>query len=408
MITVVMPDTGPLISLSLAGRLDLLNRFKGQILIADAVRYELFGGRVRTPDQDSLATWLASIENRIRVFETTYGSMLREIAELRQALPAEECARLPRDSRTRNAGKFAILEMASSLRTTLTRDATGLVLFEDRRVETMDFGPYVRRMSTWSFPLALESLKVIPSAASLFDQIHATGRTLDRYPFDQFSSDINDDFRESYDTTQQVLPSRSADPLSRPDGIVQLAKDKAQDLHAAIKSGDIDRVRSLLADGRDPNIPDTSVPSGSASPLYLAAVHGHLDIIQALVSAGADVDIKNAEGWTPLHYAAHYAAPGMVQTLLNAGADPNVQGPDDSTALHWAMRHRNPQDAAAILEALLDDGADPTVKDNKGRTPLMIGETNPLLGGTGGLTRLREVTPKSTPKPRDSGSSCEP
>ncbi len=180
---------------------------------------------------------------------------------------------------------------------------------------------------------------------------------------------------------------------------MRLAKDNPLDLHTAIKSGDIDRVRTLLANGRDPNIPDTSVPSGSVSPLYLATVHGHLDIIQALVSAGADVDIKNAEGRTPLHYAAHhYAALGMMQTLLNAGADPNAQGPDDSTALHWAMRHRNSQDAAAIMEALLDDGADPTVKDNKVRTPLMIGEANPSLGGAGGLTRLREVTPKSTPK----------
>ena len=33
MIAVVMPDTGPLISLARIGRLDLIDRFKSQILI---------------------------------------------------------------------------------------------------------------------------------------------------------------------------------------------------------------------------------------------------------------------------------------------------------------------------------------------------------------------------------------
>ena len=199
MITVVMPDTGPIISLALIGRLDLIDRFKCQILITDAVRYELFGGPIQTPDQESVASWLESSDNRVKIFETTYGAMLREIYELRQALPEEERKSLQRDSRTRNAGEYAILEMASSLRATLTREMTGLVLFEDRRVTTMDFGPYVRRMSTWSFALALESLGVIPSAAHLYKEINVAGRALDQYAFDQFTSDIEDDFAASYD-----------------------------------------------------------------------------------------------------------------------------------------------------------------------------------------------------------------
>ena len=35
MISVVVPDTGPLISLGLVGRLDLIDRFNSQILITD-------------------------------------------------------------------------------------------------------------------------------------------------------------------------------------------------------------------------------------------------------------------------------------------------------------------------------------------------------------------------------------
>ena len=122
-----------------------------------------------------LAAWIAAGGNRIKVIETDWGSVLQENIALRQALSAEGNLRIPPARRLRNAGENAILEFANTIRPTLTPDTTGLVLFEDRRVELMDFGPHVRRMTTWSFALVLQSLGVIPSADKLFPAIPAPG-----------------------------------------------------------------------------------------------------------------------------------------------------------------------------------------------------------------------------------------
>ena len=41
-----------------------------------------------------------------------------------------------------------------------------------------------------------------------------------------------------------------------------------------------------------------------ATPLHMAAMHGHTESIKALVAAGATVDARDDENATPLHWAA--------------------------------------------------------------------------------------------------------
>lgn len=96
MIAVAMPDTGPLISLARIGRLDLIDRFKSQILITDAVQVELMDGPQDAPDLAVLTEWIAKGENRIRVVETTYGALLKQNRELLQFVPEGERARFRR------------------------------------------------------------------------------------------------------------------------------------------------------------------------------------------------------------------------------------------------------------------------------------------------------------------------
>ncbi len=157
-------------------------------------------------------------------------------------------------------------------------------------------------------------------------------------------------------------------------------------------------------------IPDTSEPSGSATPLIHAAWYDQPEIVQMLIAAGAAVDMKNGNGLTPLHLAAHRASTQTVQNLLAAGADPNGRGPQGSTPLHGAAAHKTPGDASRIVLALLAAGVDPAVRDDQGRTALMIARTNPALAETDGFTRLRAVTPKppAESEPEDSGSSFAP
>lgn len=176
MIALVLPDTGPLISLARIDRLDLFDRFQCPTLITDAVHFELMVATPRAPEHMALSLWMTSHGNQLRVVKTTYGSLMKTNRKLLQSVPDSQRLQLQREIRGRNAGELAIQELVNTLRPELSREAQALVLFEDQRVRTMPLGPHARIMSSWSFAMALESLGVIPSAKGLFDEIEETGR----------------------------------------------------------------------------------------------------------------------------------------------------------------------------------------------------------------------------------------
>ncbi len=52
-----------------------------------------------------------------------------------------------------------------------------------------------------------------------------------------------------------------------------------------------------------------------------------------LVNRGADVEIKNQNGWTALHVACYYYNPAIVAALVE-GNDVNISNKDGWTPLH--------------------------------------------------------------------------
>ncbi|GFY47126.1 hypothetical protein TNIN_257741 [Trichonephila inaurata madagascariensis] len=70
--------------------------------------------------------------------------------------------------------------------------------------------------------------------------------------------------------------------------------------------------------------------------LHIAAVFGHLEVIETLIQHAADVDFKNKEGNTPLHIAAIHDKVDVIEILLNAGADINSVNIKRITPLHSA------------------------------------------------------------------------
>ena len=65
---------------------------------------------------------------------------------------------------------------------------------------------------------------------------------------------------------------------------------------------------------------------------YGAAEDGDLALLQELVSA-ANVDERDADGWTVLHYACKGGHAHVVEWLLGLGADVNARNNYGSTPL---------------------------------------------------------------------------
>ncbi len=90
------------------------------------------------------------------------------------------------------------------------------------------------------------------------------------------------------------------------------------ELRRAVDSGDLDRVRELIADGADVNAQDHS---SGWSALHIAVRLDRADIVEVLLEAGAAPDIMNRDGITPLTIAEWERKTAIVQKLKAALQD---------------------------------------------------------------------------------------
>jgi len=99
-------------------------------------------------------------------------------------------------------------------------------------------------------------------------------------------------------------------------------------LAQACDKGQIDRVKTLLTDDHPDgyiNEPDNA----ETSPIQMAALKGHVEIVKLLINAGAKLDVKNREGDTPLIDAVENSHSDVVELLL---AQPDLNP--------WHLNHR--------------------------------------------------------------------
>ncbi len=125
---------------------------------------------------------------------------------------------------------------------------------------------------------------------------------------------------------------------------VRTAQDESPLMMAALK-GHLDLVKKLLARDADVNKPGWA-------PLHYAATGGHLQIMELLLEQHAFIDAQSPNGTTPLMMAAHYGSPAAVKLLLEAGADATMKNQLGMSAVDFANR-ANRKDAAELIVASL-------------------------------------------------------
>jgi ankyrin repeat protein len=88
------------------------------------------------------------------------------------------------------------------------------------------------------------------------------------------------------------------------------------------------------------------------------------EVIEMLLTKGAEVNTRDKNGNTPLHTAALFGPKGVAELLLAKGAEINASNRIGKTPLHCAVDHKD------IMELLLANKADVNAKDKDGRTPM--------------------------------------
>jgi ankyrin repeat protein len=154
-------------------------------------------------------------------------------------------------------------------------------------------------------------------------------------------------------------------------GMVEAIRPHVERLNVfeAAAFGDLDRLSELL--GEDPDLLDAMSGDGFTS-LHLAAFFGQEDAVRLLLARGAAFNVVGT-GWmqgTALHSAAAAAQPAIVRMLLDAGADPNVRQRHGYTPLQSAAANAD----LSSVEALLTAGADAAAANDDGDTALTLAE----------------------------------
>ncbi len=92
---------------------------------------------------------------------------------------------------------------------------------------------------------------------------------------------------------------------------------EVDDILGAAGRGDAARVRELLAANRE--LAD-AIGSYHKTPLHLAAEKDHREIAEALLEAGARLEVETTWGMTPLEWAANMNSQSVGRALIGAGA----------------------------------------------------------------------------------------
>ncbi|KAL7622712.1 hypothetical protein AAE478_006390 [Parahypoxylon ruwenzoriense] len=167
-------------------------------------------------------------------------------------------------------------------------------------------------------------------------------------------------------------------------GSVETKPKLIRKLHDAITKCDHNAVHKCLATKVDPNaqleqcgiVPIHRaldwVEASLASDNKVAARVSAL-IVTALVIAGADLKALDENGRTPLIRAAINEMPSsLISLMLEFGASVNAKDRQRNTSIHHAAT-KAPSDEMAnidIIQVLLVHGADQSLRNKRGRTPL--------------------------------------
>jgi uncharacterized protein len=192
----------------------------------------------------------------------------------------------------------------------------------------------------------LDIAKILFNAGASVDPLIEGGD----YPL---SSAAREGFQDIFDYLAPLtLPEeRRLATMEIPGGIRRRARelDMRDDFTKAAGKSYLEFIENLSDDNEDVNI----IGENGCTFIWTAAHNGHLEAVQALINAGANVNIKNrTDGWSPL----------MIAALTH-------QAWSDGTAEAWGENRSRQID---IVRLLIESGADVNATNNEGNTLLSL------------------------------------
>ncbi|XP_074536304.1 LOW QUALITY PROTEIN: ankyrin repeat and protein kinase domain-containing protein 1 [Halichoeres trimaculatus] len=137
-------------------------------------------------------------------------------------------------------------------------------------------------------------------------------------------------------------------------------------LHYTVASGDAESVEHVLSLGANVNCKTTR----GYTPLIIAVLQRHHDIISLLLEHGATADLGDEDQWTALHFAAQSGDNRTVRLLLDQGAAVDAREKAGWTPLHLACQNGHETVVRLLISRLSQEAVGE--RESQGRTPLHL------------------------------------
>ena len=103
--------------------------------------------------------------------------------------------------------------------------------------------------------------------------------------------------------------------------------------------------------------------------LHNAVIEKDLDKVKSLIKDGWDVNETDYNHWTPLHYAAQDGLYSIAEVLISSGAEIDVKDDYGKSPLLVAAFNYPIGDSEKVIKLLLKNGADKFLKNDYGISP---------------------------------------
>lgn len=177
------------------------------------------------------------------------------------------------------------------------------------------------------------------------------------------------------DELEKYIDKRIIKSLKDEDLVPALSLITREDVPAFYKAlyfGNIELAKKELINK------DINQETAEDLPILFFAINNHPELIKPLISLGADVNVKNRDGYIPLHLAAGVGNADAINTLLEPltnkekVASITMQGPEGNIPLHFAAGIGSIESINILLDPLNNNQKVETITATNGLqlTPL--------------------------------------
>ena len=230
-----------------------------------------------------------------------------------------------------------------------------------RRLLAAGADPNSRESGGWT-PLHRAASQGHDNVVRLLLPLGADPRAMD----DQRATPLEYAVLNRHHTATELLASRDAAFSTSDSSRAALAQ--------AARDGDAEDVRFLLSKGVELNSAWKGLtplqhainprPPGTADRPDARAMEER-QVVELLLTAGANVEVRDKNGRRPLHLAASFGRVDVAELLLGRGAEVDARDTWDWTPLHVAASRRE----AGMVKLLLEHGADVHARNKAGHSP---------------------------------------